>query len=148
MKKLLLKLVASDQKHFNMGILGLRLFVGLIMLCVHGMAKLLTFSELSANFPDPLGVGSTISLIMILCAEVGCSLLLIFGLMTRLATLPLMFGMLMAFFVIHSGMPFTGRELPFLYVGIYVILLWTGGGKYALDEVIRQKLIRRVTPES
>lgn len=148
MKKLLLKLVASDQKHFNMGILGLRLFVGLMMLCVHGMAKLLAFSELSASFPDPLGVGSTASLVMILCAEIGCSLLLIFGLMTRLATLPLMFGMLMAFFVIHGGMPFTGRELPFLYLGIYVILLWTGGGKYALDEVIRRKLIRRVTPES
>ena len=91
MKELLLKLVASDRKHLDGALLFLRLFIGGMMLS-HGWAKLASFSTLSATFPDPLGVGSTLSLLLILFAEVGCSCLLIFGLMTRLAALPLMFG--------------------------------------------------------
>ena len=110
MKELLLKLVASDRKHLDGALLFLRLFIGGMMLS-HGWTKLATFSVLSATFPDPLGVGSTLSLLLILFAEVGCSCLLIFGLMTRLAALPLMFGMLMAFFVIHGADPFAVREL-------------------------------------
>jgi len=142
MKDFLLKLVGSDWKHWNGAILFLRLFTGGMML-THGWAKLSFFSALSVTFPDPLGVSSQVSLILILCAEVGCSLFLIFGLMTRLATLPLIFGMLMVFFVIHGAEPFAVRELSLLYLGIYGFLLWTGGGKYSLDEIIRQNLIRR-----
>ena len=129
MKELLLKLVASDRKHLDGALLFLRLFIGGMMLS-HGWTKLATFSVLSATFPDPLGVGSTLSLLLILFAEVGCSCLLIFGLMTRLATLPLMFGMLMAFFVIHGADPFAVRELPLLYLGVYVFLLWGGAGSF------------------
>ena len=133
MKELLLKLVASDRKHLDGALLFLRLFIGGMMLS-HGWAKLASFSTLSATFPDPLGVGSTLSLLLILFAEVGCSCLLIFGLMTRLAALPLMFGMLMAFFVIHGADPFAVRELPLLYLGVYVCcgaepaaIPWTNG---------------------
>ena len=133
MKELLLKLVASDRKHLDGALLFLRLFIGGMMLS-HGWAKLASFSTLSATFPDPLGVGSTLSLLLILFAEVGCSCLLIFGLMTRLAALPLMFGMLMAFFVIHGADPFAVRELPLLYLGVYfccgaepAAIPWTNG---------------------
>lgn len=146
MKDLLLKLVASDRKHLDGALFYLRLAVGCLML-VHGWAKLSAFPVLSDTFPDPLGLGSTLSLLLILCAEVGCSLLLMLGLMTRLATLPLIFGMLMAFFVIHGGDPYPARELPLLYLAVYVGLLWAGAGKYSLDEIIRQKIIRRVIPE-
>ena len=138
MKELLLKLVASDRKHLDGALLFLRLFIGGMMLS-HGGTKLATFSVLSAT----LGVGSTLSLLLILFAEVGCSCLLIFGLMTRLAALPLMFGMLMAFFVIHGADPFAVRELPLLYLGVYVFLLWGGAGSYSLDEWIRRRIIHR-----
>ena len=120
MKELLLKLVASDRKHLDGALLFLRLFIGGMMLS-HGWAKLASFSTLSATFPDPLGVGSTLSLLLIL----------------------LMFGMLMAFFVIHGADPFAVRELPLLYLGVYVFLLWGGAGSYSLDEWIRRRIIRR-----
>lgn len=145
MKDLLLKLVASDRPHLDGALLFLRLFAGGMMF-THGWAKLSSFGDLSETFPDPLGVSSTLSLVLILLAEVGGSMLLIFGLMTRLATLPLIFGMLMAIFVIHGEDPFAVRELALLYLGMFGILFWSGGGKYAVDEIIRQKLIRRVTP--
>ena len=142
MKELLLKLVASDRKHLDGALLFLRLFIGGMMLS-HGWAKLASFSTLSATFPDPLGVGSTLSLLLILFAEVGCSCMQIFGIMTRLAALLLMFGMLMAFFVVDGADPFAVRELPLLYLGVYVFLLWGGAGSYSLDEWIRRRIIHR-----
>lgn len=146
MKNLIIKLVSSDWKHFNGAILLLRLFIGCLML-THGWAKLTSFSALSETFPDPLGVGHCTSLVLVLFAEAGCSLLLIFGLATRLAALPLIFNMLIATFVIHSGDPFATKELPLIYLGIYVVVFWAGAGKYSLDEIIRQRLTRRVIPE-
>lgn len=142
MKALLLKLVQTDWRHQDVAVLALRLFVGVMML-THGYAKLSHFSTLAPVFPDPLGIGSTLSLVLILFAEVGCSLLLMAGFMTRLATLPLMFGMIVAFFGVHANMAFSERELPLMYLGIYFVLLWTGGCHYSIDEIIRKKLTRQ-----
>lgn len=144
MKDLILKLVASDWKHLNGAVLLLRLFVGGLML-THGLAKIMSFSALAATFPDPLGVGSTFSLALVVFAEAACSCLLILGVVTRLALIPLLINMLVIVLVIHSGTPFSAKELPVLYLGIYVVLFWSGAGKYSLDEVIRRKLIRRET---
>ena len=145
MKEFLLKLVVSDWKHLNGALLFLRLFVGGMML-THGWVKLSSFAALSAVFPDPLGIGTTFSLVLTVFAEVGCSLCLILGFMTRLAVLPLIFNMAMAFFVIHSADTFAVKEMALLYLGMYIAVFWAGGGKYAADEIIRQKLIRRVIP--
>lgn len=145
MKELLFKLVVSDNRHFQLAILFLRIFIGCMMLS-HGWAKAQSFSTLVAHFPDPLGTGPTISLLLILCAEIGCSILLIIGLITRLATLPLIFGMLVVFFVVHGNEPFNIRELPLLYLGVYFVLLWAGGGRYSLDGWIARKINLREKP--
>lgn len=75
----------SKDSLYNCGILLFRCIVGGFML-THGWQKLQNFDMLSTVFPDPLGVGSTISLVLIILAEFGCSLLIIIGLFTRLAT--------------------------------------------------------------
>lgn len=139
MKKLFLKITSSDGNCQDVAVLFLRLFVGAMML-THGWAKLSAFPVLSHTFPDPLGIGSMMSLILILFAEVGCSLLLILGLLTRLATLPLLFGMSIAILITHGADPFSARELPILYMGMYVVLLFTGGGRFSLDATIRYQL--------
>ena len=66
--------------------------------------------------------------------------------MTRLAVLPLIFDMVMAFFIIHRADTFAVKEMALLYLGMYIAVFWAGGGKYAVDEIIRQKLICWVTP--
>lgn len=65
MKELLLKLVRSDRKHLDGALCFFRLFAGFLML-THGWAKLSSFSTLATTFPDPLGVSSIVSLILIL----------------------------------------------------------------------------------
>ena len=134
MKKVISSIIAPNQKFLSLGLLILRVLVGITML-THGLAKLTSFSELSATFPDPIGLGSTLSLILIIGAEVGCSLFVIVGAFTRLATIPLV-----VIFVVHANDPFQMRELPFLYLGIYILLFFTGAGKISLDSIISKKI--------
>ena len=126
---------AKNENLISAGLLLLRVGIGCFML-VHGLAKLQGFAGTSEVFPDPLGVGSRLSLIMAIGAEVGCSLLLIFGLLTRLATVPLAFTMVVALFVIHAADPWKVKELAAIYLLVYVALLLTGPGGYSLDRLL------------
>ena len=120
----------------NIGLLIFRLVIGGFML-THGLQKLNNFDMMSAVFPDPLGVGSTLSLGLIIFAEFFCSALIILGLFTRLATIPLMIGMIVAAFIIHGNDPFAVKELSLFYLSLYVGLIFTGAGKYSLDYLLR-----------
>ncbi len=119
-------------------LLFLRLFVGIIMLS-HGIPKLVHFNELATTFADPIGLGSTFALLLALSAEIGCSLLLILGVFTRLAALILVINMFVAAFIAHAGDPFKMKELAIMYLAFYIMLFCTGAGKYAVDHLIGQK---------
>lgn len=139
MNKMISCFISPDQKFVGIGLLLLRVLVGITML-THGIAKLMNFSELSSTFPDPIGLGSTLSLVMIIGAEVGCSILVILGAFTRLATIPLIFSMLVVVFIVHGADPFQVKELPSLYLGIYVLLFFTGPGRISLDTLISKSI--------
>ncbi len=114
------------------GILLLRIAFGLMMMG-HGWSKLSGFSGMSASFPDPLGVGSPVSLALAIFAELGCSLLLLLGALTRLALIPLIITMLVAIFVAHGNDPWNMKELAVAYLAVYGVLMLTGPGRYSLD---------------
>lgn len=119
----------------DMGLLIFRIAIGVLML-THGWQKLSNFETLSAVFPDPIGWGSSMSLTMIVFAEVVCSILLILGLFTRISTLPLIIGMLVAAFVVHGADPFQVKELAILYMFGYILLAFTGAGKLSADNYL------------
>lgn len=120
----------------NYGLLVFRLVLGGFML-THGWQKLSNFDAFSTAFPDPIGLGSSVSLSMIIFAEFFCSILLILGLFTRLATIPLMIGMGVAVLVIHGNDPFATKELPWLYFISYLGILLTGAGKLSIDYLLK-----------
>jgi putative oxidoreductase len=88
------------------------------------------------QFGDPLGVGAGTSLIMAVSAEVVCSILILIGLATRLATVPLIVTMLVALVMVHLQDPIVKKELPLLYILIYITLFILGAGKYSVDGMI------------
>ena len=122
----------ASPKQISIGLLVLRVGIGCLML-VHGFQKVLGFSKLSGAFPDPIGVGSQLSLILAIGAEVGCSVLLILGLGTRLAVVPLAFTMLVALFLVHADDPWNVKELAAIYLLVYASLFLTGSGQFSLD---------------
>lgn len=125
-------------------LLALRiLFGGLLM--THGFAKWSGFATLSVAFPDPLFLGTETSLLLAITAELVCSACFIVGAFYRLALLPMIFTLGIAFFVIHGGAPFASRELAFIYLTVFVLLFFRGPGLYAIDRRIGTKLRRHET---
>lgn len=127
----LLSCLATD-RWFDSAVLFMRIFIGAMML-THGIGKLQNYNAIVNSFPDPLGMGSAVSFTLITLAEVGCSVMIIMGLLTRLSTLPLIFGMFAATFLAFPDKSFAQGELSFVYMGIYIMLFISGGGRYALD---------------
>lgn len=111
----------------------LRIAVAAMML-THGIPKLLMlFSSDPIAFADPIGIGQETSLTLVVFAEVICSLLLLIGLATKLAVIPLIINMAVAFFIVHAADAFREKELAMFYLVVYIFFLLTGAGKYSLD---------------
>ncbi len=131
-------------------LLVFRIFFGSLFLW-HGLTKWGNLEVLlTTGFPDPIGVGVEASIYLAIFGEVVCSLGLIFGVLTRLATLPMITTMSVAFFIVHQGDAFSHRELAFIYLFIFLFFLITGAGKYSVDHWIGNKIdhkrkSRRVT---
>lgn len=120
----------------SLALLLLRLAVGTFML-THGAGKMATlFSGDPIRFADPIGIGATASLALIVFAEVFCSILLILGLVTRFSAIPPLVGMLVAAFIVHGQDPFGNRELALFYSVIYLVLILTGAGKFSIDYLL------------
>jgi len=121
------------------GLLILRVWVGLMMALGHGWGKLISFGERSAQFADPLGVGSAFSLGLTVFAEFFCSLAIVLGLLTRGAVIPLIITMLVAGLVIHGDDPWGRKEMAMLFLAPFVTLLIAGPGKYSIDRLMARK---------
>lgn len=131
-----------DDKNISVLLLTFRIVFG-VLLMSHGIQKLCNFHELSAVFPDPIGLGSNTSLILAIFAEFLCSAAFVIGLLYRLATIPMIFTMGVACFVAHAHDPFSVKELAFVYLVVFIIMYIAGPGKYSIDYVIGKELRRR-----
>lgn len=119
-------------------LLLLRVGLGLMMLN-HGLPKLFNYNGMASNFFDPFGAGSHISLALVIFAEVVCAGLIIFGLFTRLATIPLIIEMLILIFMVNMADGFARQELAAHFLLGLVILLVLGPGKVSLDKVASRR---------
>lgn len=122
-----------NQVSFNLAMLLLRIGFGLLMIPNHGYAKLVSFSERKNDFMDFMGLGGSLSLSLAIFAEFACSILIILGFFTRLATLPLIITMLVILSV-HNWEIFGKHELVPAFLLGYVAILLLGPGKYSLDQ--------------
>lgn len=73
---------------------------------------------------------------MVVFAEVACAIFLMLGLLTRLASVPLIICMSVVIFVIHAHEPVDRIELPLMYLAAYLTILFVGPGKVSIDNMI------------
>lgn len=102
----------------------------------HGLPKLQKILAGNYQFADPIGLGPELSLILVTFAEVICAILIIVGLLTKLAAIPLIIDMAVAFFIVHQADPFGDKEITLIFLGMFLALLFTGPGRYSLDRGI------------
>jgi putative oxidoreductase len=117
----------------DIALLLIRLAFGGGMLLAHGLPKLMRIIDGKMKFGDPIGIGAVPSLYLVTFAEFVCALLLIIGLFTRWATLPLIITMLVAAFVANAGGPWSDQEGAFLSLVAFAALLLAGPGRYSVD---------------
>lgn len=138
MKQFLLFGSKLNPQSYSMVILFMRLFIGAAML-THGITKLIHYDTIVTQFANPLHIGHNLSLILATGAEIVGSILIILGLLTRLASIVLIFNMSVIVFFVLQHFPFAGKELAFMYWGWYVVLFFIGPGNYSLDHILFNK---------
>jgi putative oxidoreductase len=116
----------------DLGVLILRVGISALML-THGYAKLQGFLSGDHSFADPIGIGEELSYILTIGAEFGCSILLVLGLFTRAALIPLIFTMLVVALIVHGDDPLSEKEHSISFLIVYLTLFLTGPGKYSVD---------------
>ena len=115
---------------------GIRLFysfrtrVGKLQMLVSG----------DIQFPALFGISPTINLVLAVLAEFVAGIMVLIGLRTRLASIPLMITMLTAALVAHSGDPLfsaggASKEFALLYFVAFAGMFFLGSGKYSVDAI-------------
>jgi putative oxidoreductase len=126
-------------RSFDLALLICRFGIGGFML-THGIPKLEKLIGASQiKFPDPLGIGAVTSLSLVVFSEFLCSFLLILGLFSRLATIPLIITMLVAVFITHANDGFNKMEMGLHYLLVYLLILLVGPGRYSIDRYLYNK---------
>lgn len=123
----------------DLGLLVLRVGVGLALALAHGLGKLPPserfiegVAEMGFFLPVVFAWAAALS-------EFVGGLLVALGFLTRPAAVFAGFTMAVAFFIRHGGQSFGEREKPFLFLIAFVALAIMGAGRYAVDGWIRQR---------
>lgn len=117
----------------------LRITGSLLLLYVHGLPKVLHFSEELTRIEDPFGFGPYFSLIPAIVAEVICPILILFGVATRLACLPIIAVLLVAMLVVHPGWSIAEGQFGWLLLIIFTTLAITGPGGWRLRPRVSER---------
>ena len=68
----------------------------------YGYMKLASYNEYLPMSQDLIGIGAKFSFDLVIFAELVCGFLVLIGLLTRLAVIPIFIAMFVAFFVAHK----------------------------------------------
>lgn len=121
---------------FNAAMLLLRISFGATLMVKHGFAKLMTFTTLQHTFFNFLGFGPKFSLILVLFAEIFCSLMIVLGLFTRYACIPILIAMLIVIYGADASKDFLESELAIFYFTAFAAIMLCGPGKISVDGMI------------
>ncbi|MBR7197113.1 DoxX family protein [Pseudomonas sp. 14A] len=125
-------IATRDEQARDIGLLFLRVSGGLFLLCVHGLPKLLDFTAQLQLIEDPFHLGARLTLILAIFAEVLCPLLIVAGVLARLACLPILFVLLVALLVVHPQWSVAEGQFGWLLLILFTTVLIAGPGRLAI----------------
>jgi len=118
---------------FNFAMLVQRVATGLLLLIGHGLPKISNFSQLSSGFYDPFHIGHRNSLVLVILAELFCSMFMVLGLFTRIAALIIVVNLSIAVFVFNHGQPLKSVDLASIYLVSAFTVMILGPGRISVD---------------
>ena len=114
-------------------LLWLRVAGSLLLLQVHGLPKLLHFTEQLSLIEDPWHLGAKLTLSLAIFAEVVCPLPIILGIFTRLACLPILAVLMVALVFVHPEWSLAEGQFAWLLALVFSTVLIAGPGRIALS---------------
>jgi putative oxidoreductase len=122
----------------DLGLLILRVFAGLALAFAHGINKMPPSEGFVGmiggfGFPAPVVFAWLAGF-----AELGGGILLALGLVTRPAAFIIVLNMTVAVLFAHADDPFSGKELPLLFLFVAAMYAFTGAGRYSIDRLINR----------
>jgi putative oxidoreductase len=122
-----------DERAQDLGLLFLRVSASLFLLWVHGLPKLLNYSAQLQVIEDPFHLGANLTLMLAIFAEVLCPLLIIVGLLVRMACLPILSVLLVAMVVVHPQWSIEEGQFGWLLLILFTSIFIAGPGRLALN---------------
>jgi putative oxidoreductase len=122
-----------NERSQALGLLFLRVSASLFLLGVHGLPKLLNYSVEVQRIEDPFHLGAHLTLCMAIFAEVLCPLLIVAGVLVRLACLPILFLLAVALLVVHPQWSVEEGQFGWLLLILFGSLFIAGPGRLALN---------------
>jgi len=138
LKELLFGGKGAADKLGDLGLLILRVFLGLTMAVAHGLPKVQNPSRVIDGLAGSQIPMPQVTVWFAILAEFLGGILLALGLLTRPAAFFTGFTMVVAGFVIHASDPYKVKELAFAYLAASLLLVFTGGGRFSVDQLIRK----------
>ncbi|MBZ4675978.1 MAG: hypothetical protein JG782_597 [Anaerophaga sp.] len=123
----------------DLAALILRLGFGFFIVFGHGLGKLQMLLSGNVQFPALFGISPAINLTLAMLAEFIAGIMILIGLRTRLASIPLMITMAVAVLTVHLADPLfaasggASKEFALLYFLGFAGLFFLGSGKYSVD---------------
>ncbi len=127
-----IKNIASNCTYVDWALLYMRVFIGGILL-MHNIGKLQIYNEIVNYYPQISGLSSAATLVVISVVEVVCAALIIIGIRVRAAATVMAVGMFLSMLFFFTDKGIVLDELQFVYMGIYIFLIISGGGTFSYD---------------
>jgi putative oxidoreductase len=97
------------------------------------LPKLLDFSAQLQLIEDPFHLGAHLTLSLAIFAEVLCPLLIVAGVLVRLACLPILFVLLVAMLIVHPQWSVAEGQFGWLLLILFTTVFIAGPGRLALN---------------
>ncbi|RAV27845.1 DoxX family protein [Sinomicrobium soli] len=123
----------------NIGLALLRIVPSILMM-THGYGKLqMLLQGGEIQFPDPIGAGASVSLVLAILGEFIAPIFIILGFKTKWASIPVIITMATAAFIIHGSDPLQKKELALVYLVVFAVIGLCGAGKLSLDGALGKR---------
>jgi putative oxidoreductase len=119
----------------DVGLLYLRVAANLLVLAVHGLPKVLHYTSQAAAIEDPFHFGKMLSISFAIFAEVICPPLMILGIATRLAAIPILVVTMIALLFVHPDWSVSQGQFAWMLLIIFGAIAIAGPGRYRLGRL-------------
>ncbi len=127
----------AQSRSCDMAILFLRLFIGGVML-LHMVGKLQDYDNYVIGFQSILGMNHATSFALTIIFEGLFAVMIVMGVATRVAASLMAIVSIVALgnAFISGVITSDAAKLEFIYMGIYLTLVISGGGRYAMSVIL------------